>query len=486
MSRTTRLLAVAATLTFTGGSFADTLVEDQNEQLRTRIAELEDRLANVEAQGNDNWLTERRAQEIRSVVEDVLADADTRSSMLAQGMTAGYDDGAVIASADGNWLLRTNLLLQTRFMLRNQDSRGSFDGTVWGFEVTRARFSLTGNVVSPEWFYRVDIETSSLADASVSTGTGLVKPDSREGLLDAYVGYDFGNGWKLLGGNMRVPLLYEDLMEAQYQQAVERSVLTYQFTGGYSTGIAVDYSGDQFRVRAMWNNGVSDGLYGGAVADVGGGGPPGAGTINTGALTADTRFAITARGEWLAMGTWDQFMDYTSPQGEEMAVLVGTAIHWQSSEHPNSPPGGSSLPDVDLFTLAIDASAEFGGANVYGAVIFNSVHGAGSTGSPFGGNPWGFQLGGGWYFTEVWELFGRYEYTDYDELFPDDMSIITFGVNRYFAGHHAKWTTDFGFATDANSVSIPVTGWHDDFISTDPGGKEDGQFVIRTQLQILF
>ena len=98
------LLAGAATLTLAGGSYADTTVEAQNEELRARIADLESRLGHVEAQSSDNWLTERRATEIRSLVEEVLADADTRSSMLAQGMTAGYDDGAVIASADGNWL----------------------------------------------------------------------------------------------------------------------------------------------------------------------------------------------------------------------------------------------------------------------------------------------------------------------------------------------------------------------------------------------
>ena len=195
------LLAGAATLTLTGGSFADTSVEAQNDELRSRIAQLEGRLANVEAQKSDNWLTERRAAEIRSVVEDVLADADTRSSMLAAGMTAGYDDGAVISSADGNWLLRTNLLLQTRFLFNNQDANpnGESDSTRWGFEVTRAKFSLTGNVVSPDWFYRIDIETSSNA--------GVIG-DERTGVLDAYAGYDFGNGWKMYGGQFKAPLLF--------------------------------------------------------------------------------------------------------------------------------------------------------------------------------------------------------------------------------------------------------------------------------------
>ncbi len=467
------LFAGAATLTLTGGSFADTSLEDQNQELRARIAELESRLTSVEQQSDANWLTEQRADEIKSLVEDVLADADTRSSLLAQGMTAGYDNGAVIASADGNWSLRTNILMQTRFMIRSQDEAAvppTFDNTVWGFEVTRAKFMLTGNVVSPEWFYKLEIETSGNASASASGPAGT-RVDARTGLEDAYIGYDYGNGWKVLAGNMKVPLLYEDLMQTQYQQAVERSVLTYMYTGGRSTGLAVDYMGDQFHVMGMWNNGISDGLYGGGVAG-------GVGTTNnTPALVSDTSVSFTVRGEWLAMGTWDQFKDYTSPQGDETGVMVGAAIHYQTAESDGLPVG---LTDVELFTLAIDATAELGGGNVYVAFVYSDVSGLGAPGPPFGGSPWGFQVGGGWYFAEDWELFGRYEYSDTDNLATDDLSIITGGVTKYFAGHNAKWTTDIGFGLDAVEFGVPVTG----FNSEAPG--DDGQFVLRTQLQIVF
>ena len=58
------LLAGAATLTLTGGSFADTDVEAQNEELRARISELESRLVAVESQSSDSWLAERRAEAV--------------------------------------------------------------------------------------------------------------------------------------------------------------------------------------------------------------------------------------------------------------------------------------------------------------------------------------------------------------------------------------------------------------------------------------
>ena len=79
-------------------------------------------------------------------------------------------------------------------------------------------------------------------------------------------------------------------------------------------------------------------------------------------------------------------------------------------------------------------------------------------------------------------MYGRYEWSDLDVPGVDDISIITVGVNRYFAGHNAKWTTDIGFAIDSldSGVVAPITGYR-----TDATG-DDGQLVIRTQLQILF
>ncbi len=466
------LLVGAATLTLTGGSFADTSADARNDELRARIAELEGRLANVEAQSSDNWLTEQRAGEIRNLVEDVLADADTRSSMLSQGMTAGYDNGAVIASADGNWLLRTNLLLQTRFVYNNMEDTGSnlggasVDSTRYGFEVTRARFMLSGNIVSPEWFYRVDIETSGNA-----AGAGT---DARTGVLDAYSGYDFGNGWKVYGGQFKVPFLFEELVESQYQQAVERSVVNYLYTGGYTQGLALDYLGDQFHLVVSLNNG-----FGGAAGVA----------TNQGALTADTEIAFSARGEWLAMGTWDQFKDITSPQGEEMGMRVGAALHYQTSES-----GVSGSAKVDSTALTADVSVEFGGANIYGQINYAKLDGAG--GLP-DAQPWGIVLGGGYYVTEDWELFGRYEWSDQSITTAplvsgsraDNLSIFTIGVNKYFSGHNAKWTTDVGFGlqnvfvtggTGTGGNLAPVTGYRNDI------PDENGQLVIRTQLQILF
>jgi hypothetical protein len=330
-------------------------------------------------------------------------------------------------------------------------------------------------VFNPQWFYHVAIESSPNTDASVSfdsDGDGSVtfldafKGDDRFGLNEAYAGYDFDNGIKLKAGTMKAPLLFEELVDSRYQQAVERSLVNYLYTGAYVDGVALEYSSAHVRLVGMVSNGISDGLFGGGVA----GGS--AQTGGTPALVSDTDAAFTFRAEWLAGGTWEQFQGYTSRQDEEPGLLIGGAAHWQLAEDDMP-----LVPDISWLVLTLDASLELGGGNFYAAVILGNA----DLPAPADDSvPLALILGGGWYFAENWELFGRYEWSDVDLPATDDVSIATVGVNGYFAGQNVKWTTDFGLGLNTVSFSVPVTGWNVDA----PG--ETGQVVIRSQLQIAF
>ncbi|HRP63557.1 MAG TPA: hypothetical protein PK400_09715, partial [Phycisphaerales bacterium] len=121
MSLTTRagLLAGATALTLSGVAAAAT-TDANNDELKAQVQKLSARVAELEGAQGGNWLTEQRAAEIRSVVQDVLADADTRASLLGSGMSAGYDNGFTVGSADGNFLLRTNGLLQARWIYNHR------------------------------------------------------------------------------------------------------------------------------------------------------------------------------------------------------------------------------------------------------------------------------------------------------------------------------------------------------------------------------
>jgi hypothetical protein len=114
----------AAVLCAAAPSYADTQSEDADLRAKldaamSKIAQMDAKIATLESQSSESWMTEQRAAEVRGVVQDVLADADTRASLLQSGMTAGYDNGFILSSTDGNWLLKTNFLMQQRFIRTN-------------------------------------------------------------------------------------------------------------------------------------------------------------------------------------------------------------------------------------------------------------------------------------------------------------------------------------------------------------------------------
>ena len=440
------LVVGAAALTVSSASFADTTAEANNNDLKAEVAALRAEMAQMRAQQNDNWLTEQRADEIRGLVQDVLADADTRASLLAQGVTAGYDNGAVISSADGNWSLRTNIHMQQRFVYNNQDDGAAVgvDDDRYGFENTRTRFILTGNVVSQDWIYKVEINVGSPSAALF---------DSRAGTGDAYLGYKYNDGMTIRLGTMKGPFLREELVDSRYQLAVERSALNYIFTTGRADGVSLDWMGDQFHFTSMFSVGMNTG--------------------QTVWSTPDTDYAFGSRLEFLLSGTWDQFSDFTSPAGDEQGIMIGVAAHFESAE--DDP--GTGLADVDTSALTVDVSAEFGGANLFAAFIYTDIDVAG-LGVDL--NPWGFLVQGGVALSDDWEAFARYELADFDVAGIEDLSVITFGVTRYFAGHNAKWTTDVGIGLDDIVFAVPITGQRTDVVG------EDGQVVIRSQVQLVF
>ena len=104
MSLTNRFGLVAGTtaLAIAGSAFGG--AESNNDAL-SQIAELKQELAQLKQENSQDWLTEQRSAEIRGIVQDVLADADTRTSLQSSGAMAGYNNGFFLASPDGNFSL---------------------------------------------------------------------------------------------------------------------------------------------------------------------------------------------------------------------------------------------------------------------------------------------------------------------------------------------------------------------------------------------
>ncbi|NBX26516.1 MAG: hypothetical protein EBQ99_10815, partial [Planctomycetes bacterium] len=165
----TKFVGLLAGTALAGSAFASSV--DGGTDAMTEIATLKKEIAELKAANGDKWLTEQRATEIRAVVQDVLADADTRSSLQAAQSSSGYNNGFFISSPDGNFKLQMNGQVQTRWAYSWMSTRDMTNSTVgtstfnstgvskaaYGFEVRRAKLEFGGHIGDPSWQYAVTL-----------------------------------------------------------------------------------------------------------------------------------------------------------------------------------------------------------------------------------------------------------------------------------------------------------------------------------------
>ncbi|MHC4810241.1 MAG: hypothetical protein ACYTEV_07725 [Planctomycetota bacterium] len=417
------------------------------EQEVGRLRGVEAELARLRAAQGSDAIDAAREAELRGLVAEALADADTRSSLLQSGGVAGWDGGFSLGSADGNYALNISGLMQVRYVHSLRDN--SADDSVGGFENQRTYLTFAGHIVDPSWMYKIQ--------AGVEQGVGAGAAGTFT-LLDAYIGKDLGDGLALMAGQMKVPMLREAGMDEKGVQGTGRSLFSAEFDPQRTQGVALAYAADNWK-------------FVGALTD----GHDATGGSNTPWNTYDVEYSITLRGEYLVSGTWGQFADMTSSRGAEQGIMIGGAFHHQVGEY------GTTATETDATQWTIDASAEFDGANVFVAYVDRDATGTALDGS-------GFMAQGGYYFTDDLEGFARYEYLE-NEVDADSLSIITVGVNKYFAGNNAKFSADLGYALDGVSAFWSggtlgaggiLNGWQQD------AANEDGQMVVRAQFQLAF
>ncbi|HMN97711.1 MAG TPA: porin [Phycisphaerales bacterium] len=470
------LLAGAATLALTGVGLAES--RDAGSEALAEIAKLRTELAELKSKQGDSWLTEQRASEIRALVQDVLADADTRASLQSSGMTAGYDRGFFLASPDGNFRLRVEGQIQFRYILNYRDlsSDGINDRWTSGFENSRTKLTFSGNIVDPSWTYRVQ---GNFSRASTDfSGTGEV-PDGMGGtetvtfngsnnnggsftLEDAWLQKDFDNGMYVRFGQYKPPFLREELVNSKRQLLVDRSLVNQRYNQGYSQGVSLGFESDMFRGEAMFSDGIGDNnAWGPSYA-------------NSGWNTRSTEWAVTARAEFLVAGNWRQFDEFTSFNGESFGLLIGGAMNWQRPEF-----GTADNDEGQALSATVDASAKFGGANLYGAFVWFNP----DIGDDFNNdrNELAIVVQGGFFIVpDTFEIFARYEWADPDTD-EKDLNVLTVGANWYLTkSQSAKFTVDVGFSLEDfdSFYASPSVGWLQGFNET--------QIVARAQFQLLF
>ena len=132
----------------------------ESAELMGQIQALQQRVQELEGRGEVNWLNERKSEEVKALVREVLADADTRASLLSSGLNAGWEDGFYLSSADMGFVLRIDGRIQARYV-QNHADRDNGDEEERGHELRRANLNLSGQIDSGAMFkYGIGFQTA--------------------------------------------------------------------------------------------------------------------------------------------------------------------------------------------------------------------------------------------------------------------------------------------------------------------------------------
>jgi len=428
LTKTVGFVAVT-TLAFGGAAFG----AEQNNDMQAQIADLQAQIAELKGAQGGQWLTEQRAAEIRGIVTDVLADAETRSSL--QGAAgSGYNGGFFLSSNDGNYSMKINLLEQIRWTYNDQSDANNEQNS--GFTNNRTRLTFGGNMVDSSWSYKI---AYYLAIANEGAGT----PDNFNGqsLADAFVSKDFGSGMNLTVGQFKLPFSAEYGVDAGNLQFNDYSVVNTNMGTGYGQGLMLGYAADQFRANVAYINAIdsANAAWGIPVND----------------------WAFSLRGEFKIQGDWKQFGDAQSWKGEGFGAVIGVGY---AAEQSNANGGAP-------WKFTVDGTVDFGGANVTAAYYINDNDDASEQSN-------GFTLAGGVFVADDCEIVARYE--NASDLFTTDYNTVTAGANWYMAKNSAKLGLEFGYAFDAIDAGAgSYAGWVDSV-------GDDGEWLLQAQLSFSF
>ena len=434
--------------------------------LRRKIADLDARIDRLQAQS---------AARQSAVMHQIQDDADTHSKFISDvPFFSGYDPdvGFIIQSDDGNFSLHPGILMQFRNVTdyRNRIPAGDGgvtgkqgDDTQNGFELTRFRLTLDGNLFSQLLTYYIQLAD----DASMGQLT----------LLDAYAMYRVGlqSPLAIKVGQFKDPVWHEQNLLPSQLMAVDRS-LASALVGGSELdrvqGAAIIYDQDRLRGQLVLHDGYdglnqpfysSSGLGSAVAADAG---------------LQPTDWGASGRVEYLAIGDrepdFNPFSEYDhfTARGDSQDILVpGAGLDYSES-------GANNI----LFHTVDAQYSTASGWSVFGAYlgVYREIKtNRGVAPGSYYDN--GFVAQVAYMLTPNIEPFFRYDYVHLDGkaipgVVQDNLNEITIGANYYLMAKEARFTLDGtwlpnGCPTDVNYLDI----------LQDNGRNE---FLLRAQFQL--
>lgn len=400
------------------------------------LAELRAELAAIRSAREAEWADGARAEQVRAIARDVLADSATRTSFLAGAAQAGYapDRGFFVTDAGGSFSLGVTGFTQQRFVANfgtDAAQRTPYGAdAVWGFEVHRTQLFFAGTAIDPSITFLLGLQLDPQPDPG---DMPIARTDPAEGgtLEINYLNVTkrLEGGWWLQAGNIFTPWdLESHLFCAANVQSGEYSVLNFLFGAGYTSGVAVGIDGPDVRWSACFGN-------------VLGLGP------NTWNSVYNQSYAFSTRLNWRLAGDWAQYADESSFRGQAFGAFLGLGARAENGRAIN--PAGFAWGAQ--YGCTADLTLMFGGANLLAEFVWIQDYVQPGQGA------WGAWLQGGVFLADPVEVFAGWTVVS----LLGTQQYGTAGVNWYLHRDNLKLTAMAmiaGGGDEANFYSLYLPG----------------------------
>lgn len=394
------------------------------------------------------------ADEVRRIVAEMLADAETRTSLSAE--TAGYDGRFFLADPATGFRLTFTGEYQMRYLASFDASESDDDSEddadiKEGFQLHNVRLDFRGSTHDRRFGFRV-MPAYSRAEDTMN-------------VLDAYSDIRAGD-WTLRIGQYALPFTRDFFaLSPMRQVAADRPLTDYIFRLNRSQGVMAFRSWE--RIRGYLS--CSDGSR----------------ALNTdidNPNEADVAFTGRVEGRLLD-GEWKQFDAAFVQPDIAPDLLIGGAAHWQNDGRTGAP--ATFTGETDLSTATIDLSWQTAGWTAACAGYWRMIDGDGDQSV----TDWGFMAHAAVQVSNHFDLFVRYS-----QVWPDpdrsggssDFPVLEFGTNWALipGSQVARATAQILWCPEPQEDAASIVAPNDSIgILADADG---GQLTFLLQFQLVF
>jgi len=375
------------------------------------------------------------------------------ATATAQTTKPKFGKGIIIEGE--NYKLKAAFRFQSLFSnewnVRNDDFN-YVEGLKSNFLVRRARLKFSGWAYSPKVKYKMEL---GLSNRDLSGGDSPEYKNASRMILDAYIEYNFYQGFSILAGQTKLPGNRERIISSANMQFVDRSRLNSKFTLDRDMGVMLKHKGsigEHMKIKTVYS--FAQGAGRNVTAGNLGGG-----------------FSHTLKVEAYPMGDFLSKGDYTGgdtkrEQTPKLAIAAAYNINTNAVRERGQ--GGSFIIDGNgsylgktLNTFYADLMFKYKGFSFMGEFVqrvtadgsptilddANLVVGTYYTGSAL-------NLQTGYLFKSNYEIAGRYTLIS-PELATGNSSEAEYGIalSKYVVGHKLKIQTDLGYRQVSNTTA---------------------------------